>query len=110
MFIWNVILIKVYRMRKSQRNKKRKYQRKTKRYLGGNNAYPSPGLQFKYNVSAPKIQRGGVNLTTSNSVTSFVGNAWTPSSWPGVNGSSNYLAPNNYPTDVQLGIQYNNYV
>ena len=101
-------------MRKSQKRKyQRKYQRKTKRYLGGNNAYPSPGLQFKYNtLSAPKLQRGGVNLTSSNSVTSFVGNAWTPSSsgWPGVNGSSNYLAPNHYPTDVQLGIQYNNYI
>jgi hypothetical protein len=98
------------RKSQSQRQRKRKYQRKTKRYLGGNNAYPSPGLQFKYNtLSAPK-QRGGVNLTPSNSVTSFVGNAWTPYNWPGVNGSSNYLAPNNYPTDVQLAIQYNNYV
>ncbi len=98
-------------MRKSQRNKKRKYQRKTKRYLGGNNAYPSPGLQFKYNVSAPK-QRGGVNLTPSNSITSFVGNPWTPaiSGWPGVNGSSNYLSHNNYPTDVQLAMKSNNYI
>ena len=103
-------------MRKSQR-KKQKRKSQTKRYLGGklNNAYPSPGLQFKYNAvtaNTPKIQRGGVTLTPSNSVTSFVGNPWTPSisGWPGVYGSSNYLPPNNYPTDVQLAIKYNNYI
>jgi hypothetical protein len=101
-------------MRKSQR--KRKYQkRKTKKYLGGN-AYPSTGLHYKYNTfnqpSMPKLQKGGVNLTPSNTTISFVGNSWTPaiSGWPGVNGSSNYLEPNTYPTDVQLAMKSNIYI
>ena len=54
-------------------------------------------------------KRGGSVNNGIPNPNGLVGNPWTPaiSGWPGVNGvdgGSNYLAPNNYHTDVQTSI------